>query len=74
MGYYILTLQHVLQRLNLSGGTGSQPNTILGDIFHHAEKASTLLQSIASLGLISTGKDKDTDGSYDNVPLTGTRE
>lgn len=46
--------QNLLNRLNKPNGINTQPGTVLGDIFHSADRASAILQNITNLGLISS--------------------
>jgi len=65
----------VLGKLSSVGGAGTEPGTILGDVFHANEKTSSILQNIASLGILETKQDGETvfqpDGMGGKMPAAG---
>nr|XP_039247972.1 dynein heavy chain 6, axonemal-like [Styela clava] len=67
-------LQNLLNRLNKPNGMGTQPGTVLGEIFHNADKASTILQNIANLGLIEVKPSVSSDTQLEIPGLTGSQQ
>ncbi|XP_019625905.1 PREDICTED: LOW QUALITY PROTEIN: dynein heavy chain 6, axonemal-like [Branchiostoma belcheri] len=65
-------VQDMLSRLTKDGGTATKGSTILGSIFHYAERSSNILENISSLtsGFLGEKQGGDSGSMSDMVPST----
>eukprot|EP00058_Branchiostoma_floridae_P021107 XP_002606597.1 hypothetical protein BRAFLDRAFT_120109 [Branchiostoma floridae] len=63
-------VQDMLSRLTKDGGTATKGSTILGSIFHFAERSSSILENISSLTSGFLGDKQDSGSMSDMVPST----